>query len=162
VEVHLHNAHVPHGSGRGVIKVHAFEAIRRRVDAEAEAGTPTILCGDFNAPWSEDAKGPLTKLRRKWPDEVSTRWIEAEAALLNNPRMRDIYRDVHVPGRPFPVSHFTGREGRLTRHRYDYIFASPELRTEGCDYMSDWLERDERNWRPSDHAPVVATLTASI
>ncbi len=40
----------PHGSGRGVIKMHAFEAIRRRVDADAKYGIPTVLCGDFNAP----------------------------------------------------------------------------------------------------------------
>lgn len=159
-EVHVHNAHVPHGSGRGVIKVHAFEAIRRRVDADA--GRPTVLCGDFNAPWSEDARGPRTGLRRKWPDDVRTRWLEAEAALLSNPRMRDVYRDVHDAEKPFPVSHFTGRKEHLTGHRYDYIFATPELKTESCEYLSDWLDWDESRWRRSDHAPVAAELSLCV
>lgn len=56
----------------------------------------------------------------------------------------------------------------LTRHRtqgavhappYDYIFASPELQTESCEYPRNWLERDERKWRLSDHAPVEAELS---
>src|SRR5215212_6918330 len=31
-QVEIHNAHLPPGSTRGIIKVHAFQAIRRRVD----------------------------------------------------------------------------------------------------------------------------------
>lgn len=158
VKVRVHNAHVPHGSGRGVIKVHAFEAIRRRVDADAQTGIPTVLCGDFNAPWAEDANGPITKLRRKWPDDIRARWFDAEAALFASEKMRDVYRDVHRPTQPFPVSHFTGRKEPFTGHRYDYIFASPDLRTKSCEYLSDWLKRDEQKWRLSDHAPVLAEL----
>lgn len=150
----VHNAHVPPGASRGVLKVHAFEAIRRRVDTDEP--TPRILCGDFNAPWEENADGPVTKLR-KWPEEIARRWRDAETALLANPDMRDVYRDVHKQGTDFPVSHWTGRK-RLTPHRYDYVFASPELETISCEYVSDWLERNERGWRLSDHAPVVADL----
>jgi len=50
-DVDVHNAHLPPGSTRGVIKVHAFEAIRRRI--ESDNSRPRILCGDFNTPRSE-------------------------------------------------------------------------------------------------------------
>jgi len=53
--VDVHNAHLPPGATRGVIKVHAFEAIRRRL--EASVAHPTVLCGDFNSPSFEGAKG---------------------------------------------------------------------------------------------------------
>src|SRR5205807_2571359 len=127
VSIEVHNAHLPPGATRGVVKVHAFEAIRRRID---EATKPIVLCGDFNAPWSEDATGPVITRGGNWSDEVRTRWIEAEAAVITSPNIRDVYRDVHDPEVPFPVSHITGGGKSLTRHRYDYIFASPDLKTE--------------------------------
>ncbi len=154
--IDIHNAHVPPGSGNGLIKVHAFEAIRRRVDEDPS--NPRVLCGDFNAPLAEDDSGPdVTAGHRapgpKWPEAIETRWIEAEAALVENQDMRDVYRDVHENGEPFPASHFTGRKGNLTPRRYDHICASPELTTESCVYLSDYLES-----RLSDHAPVEAEL----
>jgi endonuclease/exonuclease/phosphatase family metal-dependent hydrolase len=155
--VHVHNAHVPPGASRGLVKVHAYEAIRRRVDADA--GVLVILCGDLNAPWSEDAEGAVRAVRRRWPDDLHERWLMAETALLAGRRLRDVYRDVHRSGTDFPVSHRTGRDGSLTDHRYDYVFASPELATEGCVYLSEWPDRNERGWRASDHAPVEAKLS---
>jgi len=70
VEIDLHNAHLPPGVSRGVVKVYAFEAIRRRIDADQR--NPRILCGDFNAPWTEDADGPINGLT-KWPGVGSKR-----------------------------------------------------------------------------------------
>jgi len=157
VEIDVHNAHLPHGAGRGVVKVHAFEAIRRRIDKDT--GKPRVLCGDFNAPESEDESGPVIEQGGRWADDIQSRWIEAERRLLANTKMRDVYRDVHPAGEPFPVSHFTGRREPFTRHRYDYIFASEELVTEHCEYLSDWLERAQTAWRLSDHAPVEAELS---
>jgi exonuclease III len=155
VEIDVHNAHLPHGAGRGMIKVHTFEAIRRRVDAETDA--PRILCGDFNAPGSEDLAGPIIEHGGKTADKI--RWNEAEQRLLVDAEMRDVYRDVHKPGEDFPASHFTGRPESLTPHRYDYIFASSELKTDSCEYVTEWLVRDSRGWRASDHAPVEARLS---
>jgi endonuclease/exonuclease/phosphatase family metal-dependent hydrolase len=152
-EVEVHNAHLPPGASRGLIKVHAFEAIARRL-AESSIG-PKILCGDFNAPWSEDAGGPVSVLRRKWPEDIAARWLKAEQVLLSHPLLRDVYRDVHVPGRPFPASHITGR----TPHRYDYIFATPDLSTGRCKYLVEWLDNDKPQGRLSDHAPVEAELS---
>jgi len=152
-EVDVHNAHLPPGVSRGVIKVHAFEAIARRVAEDSDR--PTILCGDFNAPWSEDADGPVTVLRRKRPEDIKKRWIEAEKGVVANAQMRDVYRDVHDPRDDFPASHVTGD----TAHRYDYIFATADLNTESCEYLGDWLDRDKPDGRLSDHAPVVAELS---
>lgn len=160
IGIDVHNAHLPHGAGRGLVKVHAFEAIRRRVDENP--GTPTILCGDFNAPWSESADGPVIEFGGKTPNEDQKRWNEAERRLIVNPQLRDVYRDVHDATDDFPVSYLTGRRAPYTPHRYDYIFASPELVTESCSYLSEWLERDEAKWRLSDHAPVEADLTAQV
>jgi endonuclease/exonuclease/phosphatase family metal-dependent hydrolase len=151
--VELHNAHLPPGVSRGVIKVHHFEAIRRRVERDDNL---KVLCGDFNAPWSEDAKGPLVDRGRGWPKEVKERWFKAETALFNLSAMSDTYRRTHRGPWESPVSHRTGRAPRLTPHRYDYIFASNALTPTRCTYLSDWLDRDEEGWRASDHAPVEA------
>lgn len=84
-----------------MIKAHAFEAIARRVAGDSDK--PKLLCGDFNAPWSEDADGPVpVLLRRKWPEDIKSRWIEAEKGVVANAQMRDVYRDVHDPKMPFP------------------------------------------------------------
>ena len=147
--VELHNAHLPPGVSRGVIKVHHFEAIRRRVESD---DNPKVLCGDFNAPWSEDADGPLVDPGRGWPDDIKRRWFEAESALFDMPRMRDAYRAANTGTWRSPVSHFTSE----TPHRYDYIFASDALAPTRCIYLSEWLERDASGWRPGDHAPVEA------
>lgn len=155
VEVDVHNAHVPPGASRGLIKVHAFEAIRRRLDSDGL--NPRILCGDFNAPGSEDASGPLIKRGGPWDDAARDRWVQAELSIVSNPDMRDVYRDALEPEQPLAASHFTGTRNRRTPRRYDHIFASRELQTQGCEYLSGWLEKGELG-RLSDHAPVEATL----
>lgn len=48
---------------RGIIKPHAFEAIRRRVDVATELSQ--ILCGDFNTPLKEDDDGVTTTDTRR-------------------------------------------------------------------------------------------------
>ena len=154
-EVDVHNAHLPPGVSRGEVKVHHFEAIRRRADQDPSH--PRVLCGDFNAPWSEDADGPLIDGAPEGPDEPS-RWVKAEASIVANPEMRDVYRDVHKVGEPFPASHFTGQKEPRTPHRYDYIFASRELTATSCDYLTAWMEIDGDQGRLSDHAAVEADL----
>jgi endonuclease/exonuclease/phosphatase family metal-dependent hydrolase len=151
VETDIHNAHLPPGSSRGVIKVYAFEAIRRRVDQDS--GSARILCGDFNAPVSEDADGPLLVASGEWPEEIQSRWDEAETSVVKNPDLPDVYREVYPEATTFPASHYTGRGARRSPRRYDHIFASCELKAEKCAYLGEWLEG-----RLSDHAPVEAEL----
>ncbi len=157
VEIDVHNAHLPPGVSSGLIKVHAFEAIRRRVDADAQIAR--VLCGDFNAPVQEDADGPISHSGGPWSESEQERWKLAEKRIVDNPDMRDAYRDVHERGRPLPSSHFTGHVDGGTGHRYDHIFTSPEIHTQSCCYLSEWLEGNEVHGRLSDHAPVEAELS---
>ena len=159
IEVDIHNTHLPPGVSRGVVKVHAFEAIRRRVDLERDR--PRILCGDFNAPGAENDDGPLMGCGPDWPDDIRARWDRADIGVFVNPEMRDVYREVHEQGKPFPASHFTGRGGRRTPRRYDYIFASAEFATEQCAYLTGWLEPPAGATPLSDHAAVEACLSVS-
>jgi endonuclease/exonuclease/phosphatase family metal-dependent hydrolase len=153
--VEVHNTHLPPGVSRGMVKVHHFEAIRQRIDESR--GTPRILCGDFNAPISEDVDGPVIQTWGSWPKGPdSERWIKAEVAALANPQMRDVYRALHVGATEFPASHHTGPS--RTPHRYDFIFASEELKPTRCRYLTDWLEATDERSRLSDHAAVEADL----
>lgn len=70
VEIDVHNAHLPPGVSRGLIKVHAFEAIRRRI--EADTHVPRVLCGDFNAPVEEDAGGPISQSSGPGPNPTKS------------------------------------------------------------------------------------------
>ena len=154
--IDVHNTHLPPGVSRGMVKVHHFEAIRRRVDTSA--GNARILCGDFNAPIGEDADGPVIQTWGSWPEgEDRDRWIEAERTLFTNPAMRDVYRLIHQGATEFPASHRTGP--KQTPHRYDFIFAPEELRPCSCEYLTEWLEATEERKRLSDHAAVEAELS---
>jgi endonuclease/exonuclease/phosphatase family metal-dependent hydrolase len=108
-----------------------------------------VLCGDFNTPQREDDTSVTTwaSSHRDMYDE----WDAAERMVLENPRLRDVYRERHAAGDPFPASHYTG----TTARRYDHIYASAELRTTACEYHSGWLDRERRL---SDHAAVEADL----
>jgi endonuclease/exonuclease/phosphatase family metal-dependent hydrolase len=76
--------------------------------------------------------------------------------MFNMRGIPDAYRSANRGPWQSPVSHYTGREPRLTPHRYDYIFASRALTPTRCTYLSDWLDRDGDGWRAGDHAPVEA------
>ena len=95
---------------------------------------------------------------RKWPEEIPPAG--------RGPRRRCSHRASSATciakstrGASPPVSHWTGRGVRRVGHRYDYIFASREFETDKCEYLTDWIRRDGRGRRLSDHAPVEATLS---
>lgn len=145
MEVDFHNAHLPPGSTRRAIKMHAFRAIRQRIDEPTSV--PRVVCGDFNTPQSEDDEGVTT-----WASahpEFRDEWDAAERGVLTHPILRDVYREQHPPGEPYPASHFT----REMPRRYDHVFASPELATVRCRYLTNWLAQGL-----SDHAAVEAEL----
>lgn len=142
VAIDVHNAHLVPGSSRGIVKVHMFEAIRRRI--EQPTASARILCGDFNTPRREDDSSLTT-----WARRHDSAWDRAERSVLEHPELRDVYRALRKRGEAFPVSHFTG----VTRRRYDHIYASPELHPTACEYLSSWLRSGL-----SDHAAVEAEL----
>ena len=142
--IEVHNAHLPPGSSRGIIKPQAFEAIRRRVDRRAEI--PQLLCGDFNTPSAEDDEGVTTWAYRR--PKIESFWDAAERAILDHPRLRDVYRATRTPGSPFAASY--AKDGP---RRYDHIYATEHFAIAGCEYRHDWLETNL-----SDHAAVEAEL----
>jgi len=145
VPVEVHNADVPPSETLGLIKVHALQAILRRVDASSDRAL--VLCGDFMTPRSETDAGVKT-----WATEHSTftdQWEAAERSILEHPVLRDVYRETREPGTRFAVSKYT----RGTPHRYDHVFASPQLRTVSCTYLEQWM-----TGKLSTHAPVEAEL----
>jgi endonuclease/exonuclease/phosphatase family metal-dependent hydrolase len=144
--VDVHDAHLPPGSTRGEIKVQAFRAIRQRIDQPA--GVPRLLCGDFNTPQAEDDEGVTTWASAR-PEELREEWDAAERSILVHPAMRDVYRELHVPGEPYATSHVT----RGVSRRYDHIYASEELAVQRCRYLTDWLDQGL-----SDHAAVEADV----
>jgi len=144
--IEVHNAHLPPGSTRGIIKPHAFQAIRRRLDEATDQ--PQILCGDFNSPASEDEEG-VTTWGHKHPS-LRAMWDEAEQGVLQHPRLRDVYRSLRTHGDEFEWSHRT----RSGPKRYDHIYVSEELEPRSCRYWSEWV-----NEGLSDHAAVEAELT---
>jgi endonuclease/exonuclease/phosphatase family metal-dependent hydrolase len=149
LEFEVHNAHLPPGSTRGVIKPQAFEAIRRRTD---QIVLPHVLCGDFNTPQREDANGVTTWAPLRGP--LRTYWDNAERSVLDNPNLRDVWGECRAGEGAPPVSHYTG----WTPRRYDHIYASLEFRATACTYHETWLKED----RLSDHAAVEADLEVAI
>jgi hypothetical protein len=90
VAIGVHNTHLPPGVSRGALKVHAFEAIRQRLDQPTSAAR--ILCGDFNAPLAENADGPLPTVRRGTLQPLDVRWDAAEDSVVDHPSLVDAYR----------------------------------------------------------------------
>jgi len=156
-EIEIHNGHVPPGSSRGMLKVHAYEAVRRRVDERPRV--PKLLCADLNAPFAEDEAGPLPSGASQrgvpapadeWTRVQTARWVAAEAGLLEHPNLRDAYRVVRKPGTRFPASHHTRSGGK----RYDYVLASPGIEIHNCKYLTQWMNATGARKRLSDHAGV--------
>lgn len=145
VALDVHNAHLPPGSSRGIIKPHAFEAIRRRVDETTDH--PQILCGDFNSPASEDEQDVRTWGYRH--PSLREMWDEAEQSILRHPRLRDVYRECRREGDPWAWSHRT----KSGPKRYDHIYVSPDLKPRSCRYWTEWVGE-----KLSDHAAMEANI----
>ena len=101
-EIDIHCTHLPPGVSNGLLKVHHFEAVHRRVMRDRTR--PRILCGDFNAPVEENEAEPEFEIDGGWSDpwsrEDKLRWREAEWSILKNEGMRDAYRATHKAETP--------------------------------------------------------------
>jgi endonuclease/exonuclease/phosphatase family metal-dependent hydrolase len=148
--VEVHNAHLPPGSSRQVIKPQTFEAIARRLEARPSA--PQILAGDFNTPASEaNGKAPETWARAH--PKLRERWKRAELGVLRHPRLRDAYlldRSARHETGPFAISHYTGRTSR----RYDHVYVSEHFQVDKVDYDTEVLAAGV-----SDHASLCVEVS---
>ena len=147
-EVELHNAHLPPGVTRGLIKVRTFEALDRLLAVSGSC--PRILCGDFNTPQFEEPSGEVVT----WADhhrEHFDRWDAAEKAILLGLAewdLADVYRRLHGYG-PEEASWALRRHGRQVGRRFDHVFASASLNARTCEYIHGWREEGL-----SDHSPI--------
>lgn len=152
-EFELHNAHLPPGSTRGLIKVEMFEAIYGRL--AAASSIPRLLCGDFNAPREEQSDGTVLFWGQRHRDHRD-RWEAGERSVilgLAEHDLPDIFRACNGY-EPSDASFVTRRRGKCFPRRYDHIFASQALGATACRYHHGW--RDPL--RLSDHSAIEAAF----
>jgi exonuclease III len=149
-ELELHNAHLPPGVTRGLIKVRTFETLYERLAVRSDR--PRILCGDFNTPQLEEASGEVVT----WADhhrEHFDRWDAAERSILTGLAqwdLADVYRGLHGY-EPQEASWTLRRGGRKLGRRFDHVFASRSLNAVSCEYIHGWREEGF-----SDHSAIEA------
>lgn len=159
VPIELHAVHVPNAAQYGWHKFDHLWALRYGME---RTKVPAILCGDFNAPYREDAEGIITNGqgldRRIWrkspgsqyPPERPWDGEQADAAeravlesLGNTAGMEDAFRVLH----PHALE-VTWRQSRL-----DHVFSSRQLLPVRCRHLHSWREEGL-----SDHSAIDATF----
>jgi endonuclease/exonuclease/phosphatase family metal-dependent hydrolase len=149
--IEVHNAGAPPGSSRRILKPQALAAVVRRLEVRAQV--PQILCGDFNTPQPEQEGEPVRTFAEFYPD-LEAMWDAAERGILEHPRLRDAYKQVHKPGDPWPYSYRVQNSKDPKQRRYDHIYVSDHFEVHTCRYLIDWLAPGL-----SDHAGVEAEIT---
>lgn len=156
--VHIVNVYAPHGtkmaSDKFKFKLDWFGRLRRYFDENFDIDDDVILCGDLNvAPHEMDVWKPSL-----WKDKLHFSKPEREA-LLNVKRWGfvDLFRQLNDDVKEFTWwSNFHHDFEKDRGLRIDHIWAAPSL-AESC--TDCWIDKEPRALeKPSDHAPVVATL----
>jgi len=119
---------------------------------------PVVLGIDANAPKVDHPD--IAKNKWWWPDEPK---LLGEESIHD---LRDAYRDYLMsnqdlfktivqdrPEGPLAVSHMTGKGRNPTERRYDFIFATPDIRVKKVEYIFE-----KACAAGSDHALVYADL----
>jgi endonuclease/exonuclease/phosphatase family metal-dependent hydrolase len=148
--IEVHNAGAPPGSSRRILKPQALAAVARRLEVRPEL--PQILCGDFNMPQPEKEGEPVKTFAEFYPD-LEAMWDAAERGILEHPRLRDAYKQVHNPDDPWPYSYRVENTNDSKERRYDHIYVSDHFEVRTCSYLIDWLTPGL-----SDHAGVEADI----
>lgn len=157
--VRVISAYCPNGqsleSDKYVYKLQWFSALHEWLQKELLAHPRLAILGDYNiAPADEDVHDPA-----KWANDVLVSPPEREAfQKLLGLGLHDAYRLFEQSGSPFTwwdYRRFAFR--RDAGLRIDHVLLSDALRPR-CSACV--IDRDPRaNEQPSDHAPVVATLS---
>ena len=162
-EIELHTTHIVPGSN-GWKKIEMFEGIYRRLACQSDK--PRILCGDFNSPQSETTDGRIIT----WGQRVKKdggivvkrgheRWDAGERSVLEGLAeydLPDVFRGLNgYEVKAF--SWFSKRKEKVTRRRFDHIFASSVLNAVECQYLGNVVER-----KLSDHAAIEAVFEPNV
>jgi exodeoxyribonuclease-3 len=143
------------GSDKYAYKLDWYQRLRGFLDADFDPGDAVALCGDLNiAPEDIDVWDP-----EQWRGQIMVSDPEREAFRdLASWGLADSLRR-HHPGRTGLHTWWDYRAGAFHRGwglRIDHILLSPAV-ARRCEAVE--IDRDERKGKkPSDHAPVVATL----
>jgi exonuclease III len=155
-QIEVHNAHVPDGSGHGILKVATLEALFDRLARPCDRHR--ILCGDLNAPRGEGPNGEVETFAVDHPRDAE-RWDAAERSVITGLAdwdLADLFRGIHGYGVTEPTWERSRRGGSVGR-RFDHVFASASLRGIACDYVHAWRETGL-----SDHSAVEAVFEPEV
>ncbi len=152
-------AYIPNGQAPGTdkfaYKLHWLGGLQNWLVEQQQSWPNLALLGDFNiAPEDRDVHDPAAWVGQNLVSEPER---AAFAAMLALP-MKDAYRMFEQPEKSFSWWDYRALGFRLNKGmRIDHILLSETLaaRCQGCT-----IDRAPRKWeQPSDHAPVVATLS---
>jgi exodeoxyribonuclease-3 len=152
-------AYVPNGqsldSDKFVYKMAWLASLREWLAAELVLHPQLAILGDYNiAPEDRDVHDPV-----EWGEGIHVSPAERAAlGTLTALGLQDAFRLFEQPDKSYSWWDYRMMAFRRNRGlRIDHILLSPPLaaRCEACI-----IDRDPRKWeQPSDHTPVVATLT---
>jgi exodeoxyribonuclease-3 len=143
------------GSDKYAYKLDWYRRLDAFLAARLDPATPVVLCGDLNvAPEDRDVWDPA-----RWQGQTLCSAPERDAfRRLQAWGLRDALRLLH-PDTPGLYTWWDYREGAFHRGwglRIDHVLVTAPLAAR-CQAVE--IDRQERKGaRPSDHAPVVATL----
>lgn len=167
-EFAVHTVHVPNASTGITLYRKDREAGAARLAKKTETleglfsglaelpHLPKVLTGDFNTPRSERPGGQVGYWEDSCPaalkPALKSRWLAAERNViqgLSEYGMRDVFRTLHGYGKEGFSWEATNK---VSRYRYDHIFASTSFKAVSCDYLH------EVRLNSSHHAGVIAEL----
>jgi exonuclease III len=142
----LHTAYIPNAAtgpaiGHPWLKVETFEGLCARLGRRARR--PRILCGDFNAPLSEQEDGRVVPFGKRGRAAAAELGVFVDLARFD---LADVFRAV----RGYAEREFSWY-GQLNGYRLDHLFASRALGAYACEYRHEL-----RTGRLSDHAAIEA------
>ncbi len=139
------------GSDKYAFKLRWLEELERHLRTAHDAGTPLVICGDFNvAPQDIDVFDPIAL-------KGAVLMSEPERSALERIRawgLEDVFRK-HHPGRVV-YSWWDYRAGAFKKDqglRIDHVWATQSLAVRS---RSIYIDREmRRETQPSDHAPII-------
>jgi len=146
--------HAPTRRNSEEAKILTFEAVSASL-AALDEHVPAILCGDLNAPQTEESDGTITTFGQTLKGTIrggsGAREDKAERTILRGPSgWHDAYRELHRD-EPFMPS-WEAKTGQGRGYRLDHILLSRHLKAVECSY--------DHSVRPrlSDHSAMYATI----
>lgn len=159
VPIEVHAVHIPNGAQYAWHKFDHLWAVRYGME---RTKVPAILCGDFNAPYREDAQGIITNGQgpdrkiwrtspgRRYPPERQWDGEQVDAA---ERAVLEGLRDAAGMEDAFRIRHPRALEATWRKSRLDHVFSSRELRPGRCRHIHSWREEGL-----SDHSALDATF----